>query len=305
MRILPRRRERARAVLAPLGGPQGCVGFHCRAVDTDPLALHQTPVSDKSQNPAEDLLMHLVRQAAARATLNPLSSQDDGILGRGSVRLRTVPSKVGIGTPQNHAGGGRERSGLQALYFLSDDAVALAGGRFETLVVENPDYALPVRDQTGGLEYAQGYGTARFRDSAWAPGAGGVVSPHSHFENFWAGPAALAPRSGGEGLGQHDRGPWRNSRPHGIRCASPRHRSSTSLAIGLRLEGPPRPWVGPVYRSEAPQWVQTRPCGLLVGASAYSLKASRQPQNRRCAGEIRLRGKFPPLLNAMAGGART
>jgi len=27
-----------------------------------------------------------------------------------------------------------ERSGLQALYFLSDDAVALAGGRFETLV---------------------------------------------------------------------------------------------------------------------------------------------------------------------------
>jgi hypothetical protein len=73
-------------------------------------------------------------------------------------RLRTVPSKVGIGTPQNHAGGGRERSGLQALYFLSDDAVALAGGRFQTFVVENPDYARLVRDQTGGLEYAQGYG---------------------------------------------------------------------------------------------------------------------------------------------------
>ena len=50
------------------------------------------------------------------------------------------------------------RSGLQALYFLSDDAVALAGGRFETLVVENPDYAPAVLDQTGGLEYAQGYG---------------------------------------------------------------------------------------------------------------------------------------------------
>jgi hypothetical protein len=58
----------------------------------------------------------------------------------------------GIGTPQNHAGGGRESSGLQALYFLSDDAVALAGGRFQTFVVENPDFALRVRDQTGGLE---------------------------------------------------------------------------------------------------------------------------------------------------------
>ena len=58
----------------------------------------------------------------------------------------------------NHAGGGRGSSGLQALYFLSDDAVALAGGRFQTFVVENPDFALRVRDQTGGLEYAQGYG---------------------------------------------------------------------------------------------------------------------------------------------------
>src|SRR5258708_17676214 len=55
-------------------------------------------------------------------------------------------------------GVGRESSGLQALYFLSDDAVALAGGRFQTLVVENPDFALRVRDQTGGLEYTPGYG---------------------------------------------------------------------------------------------------------------------------------------------------
>ena len=66
--------------------------------------------------------------------------------------------RYGIGIPQNHAGGGRESSGLQALYFLSDDAVALAGGRFQTFVIENPDFALRVRDQTGGLEYAQGYG---------------------------------------------------------------------------------------------------------------------------------------------------
>ena len=51
-----------------------------------------------------------------------------------------------------------ERSGLQALYFLLDDAVALAGGCFQTLVVENPNYSLPVRDQTGALEYVQGYG---------------------------------------------------------------------------------------------------------------------------------------------------
>ena len=160
--------------------------------------------------------MHLVRQAAARATLNPLSSQDDGILGRGSVRLRTVPSKVGIGTPQNHAGGGRERSGLQALYFLSDDAVALAGGRFETLVVEKiltMPCLFAIRPAVLNMPKA----TARPNSEiVLGPGAGGVVSPHSHFENFWAGPAALAPRSGGEGLGQHYRGPWRNSRPHGF-----------------------------------------------------------------------------------------
>ena len=87
--------------------------------------------------------------------------EDDGCV---AVRLADVTAQLpqhrsyGIGTPQNHAGGGRESSGLQALYFLSDDAVALAGGRFETLVVENPDFALRVRDQTGGLEYAQGYG---------------------------------------------------------------------------------------------------------------------------------------------------
>ena len=42
------------------------VGFHRRAVDADPLALHQTVLGDQSQNPAEDLLMDLVRQAAAR-----------------------------------------------------------------------------------------------------------------------------------------------------------------------------------------------------------------------------------------------
>ena len=54
------------AAVAPHDGSQRGVGFHRRAVDADPLALHQTALGDQSQNPAEDLLMHLVRQAAAR-----------------------------------------------------------------------------------------------------------------------------------------------------------------------------------------------------------------------------------------------
>ncbi len=61
-----------------------------------------------------------------------------------------------------------ERSGLQALYFLLDDAVALAGGCFQTLVVENPNYSLPVRDQTGVLEYA----SLRAHRTVGHPGSG-------------------------------------------------------------------------------------------------------------------------------------
>jgi hypothetical protein len=49
-----------------------------------------------------------------------------------------------------------ERSGLQALYFLLDDAVALAGGCFQTLVVENPRARLDLEKLRASLgeEYA-------------------------------------------------------------------------------------------------------------------------------------------------------
>lgn len=37
-----------------------------RGVDADPLALHQAALDDQVQNPAKDLLVHLVRQTRAR-----------------------------------------------------------------------------------------------------------------------------------------------------------------------------------------------------------------------------------------------
>ena len=50
------------AAVAPHDRPQGSVGFHRRAVDADPLALHQTALGNERQNPAENLFVDLVRQ---------------------------------------------------------------------------------------------------------------------------------------------------------------------------------------------------------------------------------------------------
>ena len=57
----------ALAVVAPHDRAQRRVGLHRRAVDADPLALHQAVLGDQLQHPAEHLLMRLVRQTRARA----------------------------------------------------------------------------------------------------------------------------------------------------------------------------------------------------------------------------------------------
>jgi hypothetical protein len=46
--------------------PERGVGLHRRSVDADPLALHQTVLGDERQDPAEHLLVDLLRQAAPR-----------------------------------------------------------------------------------------------------------------------------------------------------------------------------------------------------------------------------------------------
>ena len=53
------------ATVATHDGSQRGVGLHRRTVDADPIAFHQTVLGDERQNPAEDVVMHLVRQAAA------------------------------------------------------------------------------------------------------------------------------------------------------------------------------------------------------------------------------------------------
>src|SRR5271166_1590964 len=57
----------ALAVVAPHDRAQRRVGLHRRAVDPDPLALHQTALGDQLQDPAEHLLVRLVRKTRARA----------------------------------------------------------------------------------------------------------------------------------------------------------------------------------------------------------------------------------------------
>ncbi len=57
----------ALAVVAPHDRAQRRIGLHRRAVDANPLALHQAVLGDYLQNPAEHLLVRLVRQTRARA----------------------------------------------------------------------------------------------------------------------------------------------------------------------------------------------------------------------------------------------
>ena len=57
----------ALAAVAPHDRAQSGVGFHRRAVDADPLALHQAALGHELQHPAEHRLVRLVRQTRARA----------------------------------------------------------------------------------------------------------------------------------------------------------------------------------------------------------------------------------------------
>ena len=57
----------ALAIVAPHDGAQRGVGLHRRAVDADPLALHQAALGDPLQDPVEHRLVRLVRQTRARA----------------------------------------------------------------------------------------------------------------------------------------------------------------------------------------------------------------------------------------------
>ena len=57
----------ALACVAANDRAQRRVGFHRRAVDADPLALHQAALGHELQHPAEHLLVRLVRQTRARA----------------------------------------------------------------------------------------------------------------------------------------------------------------------------------------------------------------------------------------------
>ena len=57
----------ALAVVAPHDRAQRRIGLHCRAVDADPLALHQAVLGDQLQHKAEHLFMRLVRQTRTRA----------------------------------------------------------------------------------------------------------------------------------------------------------------------------------------------------------------------------------------------
>src|SRR5208282_5881737 len=56
----------ALAVVAPHDRAQRRTGLHRRAVDADPLALHQAALGDEPQYETENLLMRLVRQTRAR-----------------------------------------------------------------------------------------------------------------------------------------------------------------------------------------------------------------------------------------------
>ena len=56
----------ALAIVAAHDRPQRGVGLHRRAVDADPLAFHQTMLGDELQDEGEHLLVHFVRQTAAR-----------------------------------------------------------------------------------------------------------------------------------------------------------------------------------------------------------------------------------------------
>jgi hypothetical protein len=79
-------------------GSQRRVGFHRRAVDADPLALHKTVLGDKVQNPAEDFLMYPVRQPRARL-------RQPGVIGN-LVPVRKpqeIPQRKGIRTPPSDA----------------------------------------------------------------------------------------------------------------------------------------------------------------------------------------------------------
>ena len=57
----------ALAAVAPHDRAQRGVGLHRRAVDADPLALHQAALGHELQHPAEHRLVRLVRQTRARA----------------------------------------------------------------------------------------------------------------------------------------------------------------------------------------------------------------------------------------------
>ena len=55
----------ALAAVAPHDRAQRGVGLHRRAVDADPLALHQAALGHELQHPAEHRLVRLVRQTAS------------------------------------------------------------------------------------------------------------------------------------------------------------------------------------------------------------------------------------------------
>ncbi len=88
------------AAIAPHDGSQGGVGFHRRAVDADPLALHQAARGDESQNPVENLFMDLVRQPAARlrqpGTIGNLVPVRQPQKRAKRQRIRTAPSDAAL-----------------------------------------------------------------------------------------------------------------------------------------------------------------------------------------------------------------
>ncbi len=53
------------AIVAAHDRAQRRIGLHGRTVHADPLGLHEIMAGDERQNPAEDLVVHLVRQTAA------------------------------------------------------------------------------------------------------------------------------------------------------------------------------------------------------------------------------------------------
>jgi hypothetical protein len=85
-------------IVAPHDGAQRGVGLHRRTVDADPLALHQTTLGHEVQNPAEDFLVHLVRQPAAR--LRQPGMVRNLVPGR---KPQEIPQRIGIRTPPSDA----------------------------------------------------------------------------------------------------------------------------------------------------------------------------------------------------------